>query len=89
MIDTRLVRDEADTRDLVETYSTENFKLKQVETDVVYGSSVIDVIEGYKDRKPYSRFTYVETDEKDEPIDEATEDDYKSALNELGVETNE
>lgn len=70
MVDTRLIRDEADTIDLCETYSTENYKLRQVETNIIYGSSVIDVIAGYKDGKPYSRFTYVETDEKDDPIEE-------------------
>lgn len=36
--------------------------LKQVETNIVYGSSVIDVIEGFIDDKPYSRFTYEEVD---------------------------
>ena len=58
---------ESGTIDLVETYSTEKFKLKQEETGIVYGHSVIDVIAGYdEDDVPYSRFTYTETDEKDE-----------------------
>ena len=36
--------------------------LKQIETGVVYGNSVIDVLAGYKDDKPYSRFTYIEVE---------------------------
>lgn len=62
---TRVVRDEADTMDLLETYSDENYKLKQVETQKIYGSSVTDAIEGYDEGIPYSRYTYVETNEKD------------------------
>lgn len=70
MVDTRIVKDASDTFDLCETFSTENYKLRQVETGEVYGSSVIDVIKGYyEDGKPYSRFTYEETDEKDEVIE--------------------
>ena len=58
-----------DKTDLCETYSTEDYKLKQVETNVVYGKSVIDIIEGFdKDNIPYSRYTYIETNEKDEEI---------------------
>lgn len=61
----------SDNVDLCKTFSTENFKLKQEETDIVYGSSVIDVIEGYDENgKPYSRYTYTETDEKDEESEE-------------------
>lgn len=61
----------SDNVDICETYSTENFKLKQEETDIIYGSSVIDVIEGYDDDgKPFSRYTYTETDEKDEESEE-------------------
>lgn len=66
MVQIRIIRDEADTMDLLETYSDENYKLKQVETQKIYGSSVIDVIAGYDGDKPYSRYTYEETDEKDE-----------------------
>ena len=70
MVDTRIIKDASDTFDLCETFSTENFKLLQVETGEVYGSSVVDVIEGYyEDGRPYSRFTYEETDEKDEVIE--------------------
>ena len=70
MKDTRVVKDESGTIDLCETFSTENFKLRQVDTGIVYGSSVIDVIAGYDEQgKPYSRYTYEETDEKDEPIE--------------------
>lgn len=54
--------------ELMNTYSTENFKLKQNETGIIYGSSVIDVIAGYdENNNPYSRYTYTETDEKDDP----------------------
>lgn len=67
MVKRRKTTDESGTIDLVETYSTENFKLKQEETGIVYGHSVIDVIAGYDEENvPYSRFTYTETDEKDE-----------------------
>ena len=63
MIDTREAKFDTNPNLLCETFSTENFKLRQVETDTVYGSSVIDIIEGYHEYgKPYSRFTYVETD---------------------------
>lgn len=67
---TREVIVEGNDSPLCETYSDENYKLKQVETNIVYGSSVIDVIAGYDEQgKPYSRYTYIETDEKDEPIE--------------------
>lgn len=70
MIDTREITVETNPNPLCETFSTENFKLRQVETGEVYGSSVIDVIKGYNENgKPYSRFTYEETDEKDEVIE--------------------
>lgn len=60
MIETRIVRDIADTMDLLETYSTEGYKLLQADTGVVYGRSVIDPIgHGH---------TYIETDEKDEEV---------------------
>lgn len=64
-----------DKIDLCETYSTEDYRLKQVETNVVYGKSVIDIIEGFDENNiPYSRYTYIETNEKDEetniPIEE-------------------
>ena len=72
MVKSRVVKDESGTVDLLETYSDENYKLKQVETNIVYGSSVIDVIAGYDESNiPFSRYTYTETDEKDDPeIDE-------------------
>ena len=66
MVDTRKVRDEADTMDLCETFSTEDYKLLQTDTGKVYGKSVIDVIEGYyPNGKPYSRYHYEETEEID------------------------
>lgn len=71
MINTEKVKDVSGKVDLCRTFSTENFKLRQEETGIVYGSSVIDVIEGYDDDgKPFSRYTYTETDEKDEESEE-------------------
>lgn len=61
MIVTRSVRDAADTKDMLETSSDANWKLRQVETGKVYGSVVIDAIP--------CAFTYAETDEKDESED--------------------
>ena len=63
------------------TYSVEGFYILQNETGIKY-SEAVDV-EG----APY---TYSETDELIETeADEATEQDYLNALNELGVKTNE
>ena len=67
MVLTRTIKDETGTVDLCETYSDENYRLRQDETGVVYGASVVDVIAGYDDHgKPYSRYHYIETDKKDE-----------------------
>ena len=63
-----------------------SFKLKQEETGMIYGSSVIDVIAEHDDQGfPYSRFTYTETDEYDIG-DEATTDDLYNALSKMGVD---
>ena len=63
MIDTRVVKDESGTVDLCETFTDDETKvLKQVETGIIYGSSVIDIIAGYKDKKPYSRYHYEEVE---------------------------
>ena len=63
MIDTRVVKDASGSIDLCETFTNDESEvLKQVETGIVYGSSVIDVIEGFVDGKPYSRYTYIEVD---------------------------
>lgn len=70
MIVKQIVRDEADTEDLLNTYSDGNWKLRQVETGKVYGHSVIDVIIGYDGGKPYGRYTYIETDQQDEEEDD-------------------
>lgn len=71
MVKRRKVKDTSGTIDLVDTYSTENFKLLQTETGEIYGASVIDVIAGYDEENiPYSRFTYTETDEPDESEEE-------------------
>lgn len=57
--------------ELVRTYSDERYKLKQEETEIIYNSSVVDVIEGYsEDGKPYSRYTYTETGIKEDPSEE-------------------
>ena len=53
-------------RDLCKTFSTIGHKLLQVDTGIVYSSEVIDLIEGYNGDKPYSRYTYQETDELNE-----------------------
>lgn len=77
MIQTRVVSNASGTKQLCETYSTENYKLRQVETEIVYGSSVIDVIAGYDEQGfPYSKFSYTETDEYD--IEETSETEQKA-----------
>lgn len=70
MIDTRVVMDAGGTILLCETFTDDESKvLKQAETGIVYGQSVVDVIEGYDEEtgKPYSRFTYEEVDKPEEP----------------------
>lgn len=66
MLNTRVVKDVIGTVDLCETFSDAGYKLLQVETGIVYGCSVIDIIDGFIGNKPYSRFNYSETDEKDD-----------------------
>ena len=84
MVKRELIKDTSKTIDLVRTYSDENYKLLQKETNIVYGSSVIDIIESYDENNiPYSRFTYEETGELEE-YDEL--EDTKQALERLGVE---
>lgn len=77
MIDTRVVKDESGTINLCETFTDdENKVLLQVETETVYGQSVIDLIEGYDEEteKPYSRFTYEEVEStENESEDEQAE----------------
>ena len=63
----RQTTDESGTINLVETYSDEFWKLKQTETGIIYGHSVIDTIAGYDEQDiPFSRYHYEETDQKDE-----------------------
>jgi hypothetical protein len=87
MITTEIIQDASGTIDLIRTFSTENFKLLQNETGIVYGWEVIDAIVGYDENEhPYGRYTYTETNEKDTDIefdDELTET--KAALGVLGV----
>ncbi|MGN0444259.1 MAG: hypothetical protein ACI4F5_06575 [Acutalibacteraceae bacterium] len=71
MIDTRIVRNASDTKDVCETFSQDGFKLRQIETGIIYGKSVIDEIAGMNGDKPFSRFTYEETDEPDLTEDES------------------
>lgn len=75
MITTRVIRDLKDATDLCETYSTENYKLLQQDTGIVYGKSVIDPIQGYNDGFPYSSHTYIETDQPDTEQDGEGDDD--------------
>ena len=66
MKNTRVVKDESGTVDLCETFTdTEGKVLRQEDTGTIYGSSVIDLIEGYDEEtgKPFSRFTYEEIDD--------------------------
>lgn len=65
MIVTRTVRDEADTKDMIETSSDVGYKLRQIETGKVYGHIVVDAI-------PLA-FIYEETDELD-PVEGSVED---------------
>ena len=90
MIDTRTVKDGRGITDLCETFSTGNFKLRQTETGIIYGSEVVDIIAGFDGGKPYSRYHYAETEEKDEPqSDEPSSEDYENALSELGVDVDD
>ena len=67
MIETKVVRFDTCDEDLCNTYSTENKKLLQVETNRIFSHTVVDRIAGYdENNKPYSRFTYEETEEYDE-----------------------
>lgn len=70
MVKKRIVKDVSGAVDLLDTYSDENWKLKQVETGKEYGHSVIDIIIGYDGGEPYGRYTYTETDQQDEEEDD-------------------
>ena len=61
-------------------YSDNGFRILQNETGIVYDDAV-DVLP--------CKYTYTETDEPIEITEEATEQDYLNALNELGVKTDE
>lgn len=61
MIDTKITKDESNLVDLCETFTNDDNKvLKQVETGKVYGKKVVDIIQGFNNNKPYSRYTYIE-----------------------------
>lgn len=67
MIDTKVVKDESGTIDLCETFTDDKTKiLKQVETNIIYGEFVIDIIAGFNGDKPYSRYTYEEVDKPED-----------------------
>ena len=102
MVDRKKVTDDTGTIGLVMTYSTSGFKLKQEETGAIYGKECMDTIAGYDENNiPYSRFTYVETDKKDEdePSEQSeveqkaetdlTVKDTLEMLGELGVDTDD
>ena len=77
MIQAEIIRNEADTDNLCKTYSSDGFKLRQVETGLIYGSMVVDVIVGYnEDGTPFGKYSYVETDEVDYTEDEVIENGY-------------
>lgn len=83
MIVREFYRTRKDGVNLFRTYSDEGFYILQNETGIEY-TEAIDV-----ENAPY---TYSETDKpiEEEPSgDEATEQDYLNALNELGVNVNE
>lgn len=90
MVDRKKATDDIGTIDLVMTFSTLGYKLKQEETGQVYGKECIDVIAGYDENdKPYSRFTYTETDEKDKSTGDLTVTDALEMLSEMGVDVND
>ena len=65
---------------LVKHTSDAGFLLEQVETGARYGEAV-DIVP--------CPFTYVETDEREDEGEDATEADYIEALQEMGVKTDE
>lgn len=78
MIRTLIVED---NHDLVETYSDIHYNLLQVETDTVYGDSVVDLLDHYEGSAPVSRFTYREVEpDPDDPEDEPIEDSEALAI---------
>lgn len=77
MIKAEIIRNEADTDNLCKTYSNDGFKLRQVETGLIYGSTAIDVIIGYnEDGTPFGKYSYEETDEIDSMENEVIENGY-------------
>lgn len=72
----------AERIELIEHKSDKGVLIKQVETGILYASAV--------DVYP-CRYTYEETDKPIEVVegDEATAEDYQSALEDLGVNFNE
>ena len=77
MIKAEIIRNEADTDNLCKTYSSDGFKLRQVETGLIYGSMVVDVIIGYnEDGTPFGKYSYEETDEIDYTENEVIENGY-------------
>ena len=71
MIIERIVKDASGTIDLVEHYSSDGYRLKQIETNRIYGASVIDAIP--------CRYTYEETDEPAE-VSSITPEEFKMRI---------
>ena len=80
MIKTEFYRTREDGVNLYRTYSDEGLMIHKVGTDEVY-SEAIDI--------ENSGYEYEETDIPTDGGDEATEVDYRNALEDLGVNFNE
>lgn len=74
MIIEQIVKDASGSIDLVEHFSSTGHKLKQIETNRIYGASVIDAIP--------CRYTYEETDEPAE-VSPVTPEQIISRLEEI------
>ena len=59
--------------DTLVVYTTDK-ALRQVETQILYDNYVIDVIEGYNDGKPYSRYNYVEVAIPHDDLEDSSEE---------------
>ena len=77
MIVTEYFKTRKDGVVLNRTYSDAGFRILQNETGVVYDEAV-DVVP--------CKYTYSETDEFIEATEEATDEDYQTALREMGVD---
>ena len=71
-----MIRKEQYSENLYRTYSDDGYKIRQIETGIVFDDALDTEDAG---------FTYEETDEKIGYDGNATEEDYINALNQLGV----